>query len=103
MVLDSFQIHLDADGKVEKVFVAEGCFVFGLDLAGTTFRLASFCSKPVRDKFFQVVGDDVMDLGAKLLAKLFFDHYYPTSEWTMDDDEDLWDAAVLQLLEQVQQ
>jgi hypothetical protein len=61
------------------------------------------CSKAVYQKFLEFIkddaGEDDVEKAMKVKAILWVEHYYPGSQWSMDDRGSEWDEAVSTLLD----
>ena len=73
------------------------------NLIGTMIHMNIHCSKAVYQKFLEFTkddaGEDDVEKAMKVKAILWVEHYYPGSQWSMDDRGSEWDEAVSTLLD----
>lgn len=81
----------------------KGIFVSAQDLCGTMMVLDIRTSKPVYQRFLRFFesgfGRHDFKKAAKVQAILWVENYYPDAEWSMDDNQELWDEALNALLD----
>ena len=77
------------------------------DLLGTYMHMTQHCSHDVLERLARWmtggVRSSLPDLGkaAQFEGLLYISKYLPQDEWEMDEDQQLWDKAVLELMEEV--
>ena len=73
------------------------------NLIGAMLHMNVRCSVAVYQRFLEFVkddaGEDDVEKAAKVKAILWVENYYEGRQWSVDDDQGLWDKAVRLLLD----
>jgi hypothetical protein len=103
-----FQVLYSGFEKVSAVVLQDGTRVEGINLQGTSMRVSLFCSQAVKARWLEfgmdIVGGHDMrqfEYMAIAAAKLFTKYYQPGSSWPMDENQVAWDAAVNNVLNEL--